>query len=180
MSDHTPRKRTRATPKRKGRRPADSSAFASEVLATNVRAYRALRGLTQEGLAERMVSMGHEWSAGILGFVERHDRVVGVDELVGLAIALEVTIGDLLDPTGPDGRRRLGLDLGDIRPESGAYLSGPLASAFVHGNSILGYSPGSLWVEPVEGGEAETGTAIQRHMEEMRGLASRPTSPPAQ
>jgi transcriptional regulator with XRE-family HTH domain len=88
------------------------SRFPSEVVASNVRKRRLLRGLKQDELAARMAAFGHEWTAGIVGFVERGDRAVSVDEFVGLAIALEVSAGELLDPTGPDQRDSLGLDFG--------------------------------------------------------------------
>ena len=35
-----------------------------------------------------------------------------VDDLLGLATSMGVTIGDLLDPPGPDHRRQLSLDVG--------------------------------------------------------------------
>src|SRR5690606_10504137 len=78
----------------------------------NVRKRRQLRDLTQDQLAARMTALGHEWTAGIAGFVERGDRTVTVDELVGLAVALEVSVGDLLDPAGADQRLDFGLDFG--------------------------------------------------------------------
>ncbi len=47
-----------------------------------------------------------------------------VDELFGLAAVIGVSIGDLLDPTGPDHRRPLSLDVGlegaaPISPQDG-------------------------------------------------------------
>lgn len=84
----------------------------SQVLADNVRAFRLLRGLTQAELGDRLTELGHGWGAGTAGFVERGDRSVNVDELCGLAVALGVTLGQLLDPSGPDHSHRRSLDLG--------------------------------------------------------------------
>lgn len=44
--------------------------------------------------------------------VEGNGRKVSVDELFGLAASLGVTVGQLLDPTGPDHRRDLRIDVG--------------------------------------------------------------------
>lgn len=88
-------------------------AFApSQVLADNVRSYRGLLHLTQDELGARMAALGHEWTGGIVGFVERRSRAVAVDELCGLAVCLGVTLGQLLDPTGPAFSHRRSLDLG--------------------------------------------------------------------
>lgn len=102
----------RGTPKRTGKGARAGASFPSEVLASNVRKRRALAELTQDDLGRRMAGLGHEWSAGIVGFVERGDRAVTVDELVGLALAFDVTPSDLLDPAGPDRRGRSNLDAG--------------------------------------------------------------------
>ena len=44
--------------------------------------------------------------------VEGKGRNVTTDELFGLAIVFAVTLGQLLDPTGPDHTRDLSLDVG--------------------------------------------------------------------
>jgi transcriptional regulator with XRE-family HTH domain len=111
------------TPKRAGRTPKAGSRFPGAVLAENVRAYRQVRGLSQEQLAERMAALGHGWTAGIVGFVERGDRNMTVDELLGLALVLGASIGDLLDPAGVDGYEMTALDVGTARaiPAQEAY-----------------------------------------------------------
>jgi hypothetical protein len=50
------------TPKRAGREPHPESKFPSQVLAANVVSLRALRGIRQEELAERMRLLRHGWS----------------------------------------------------------------------------------------------------------------------
>lgn len=140
-----------ATPKRAGRSAKAGSRFPAEVLAANVRDYRQLRGLSQEQLAQKMAELGHPWTAGIVGFVERGDRNVTVDELVGLAFCLGFHPGKLLDPAGVLGlyggadvagaSQASGLDIGLAVPLSqamaGAWLScqvaaGPNAEGDVH------------------------------------------------
>lgn len=91
----------------------------SEVLAANLRAYRLLRHLTQDELAAHMSHLGHGWGRSTVSAVEGRVRNVTVDELFGLALALGVAIGQLLDPEGPDRSRRLSLDVGLRAPGSG-------------------------------------------------------------
>jgi transcriptional regulator with XRE-family HTH domain len=85
----------------------------AEVVADNMRAYRLIEGLTQGQLGARMKTLGYGWSDQVVGFAERGERVIGVDEVSGLAIALSVTPADLMDPTGPVGKGREKLHVGD-------------------------------------------------------------------
>lgn len=122
------RRSSRRTPKRAGQRPPAGSRFPSEVLADNLRAYRRLADLTQGELGERMADLfGHEWSEQTAGFVERGDRTVTTDELVALALALDVTIADLLDPAGPTESRDEGFYVGEVGYGKAQYLPGPVA-----------------------------------------------------
>ena len=92
----------RATARRSGREPKSGSRFPSQILADNVRIWRDLRRMSQADLAEHMTRLGHPWSDSIVGFVERGQRNVTVDEFVGLTLALGVhQPGALLDPLGP-------------------------------------------------------------------------------
>lgn len=84
----------------------------ADVVARNIRGYRHLRGMTQAGLAERMAGLGFGWSEQVAGFAERGQRVIGVNELAGLALSLRVTPADLMDPTGPDQSERDVLHVG--------------------------------------------------------------------
>lgn len=84
----------------------------SDALAANLRAYRLLRHLTQDGLAAQMNQLGHGWGRSTVSAVEGRLRNVTVDELFGLALCLGLTVGQLLDPAGPDQSRRMSLDVG--------------------------------------------------------------------
>jgi transcriptional regulator with XRE-family HTH domain len=148
-----------ATPKRSGRKPKPGGRFPGQILADNVRIWRGLRGLSQAQLAERMTRLGHGWSESIVGFVEQNRRNVTVDELVGLAIALNTReLGSLLDPLGPEGEHRFGpptlragerdkshgLDWGGSKP-----LPGPFASDFVRNRSSSHVAFETVTGEPV-------------------------------
>ena len=100
-------------------RPPAGVGRPSEVLAANLRAYRLLRHLTQDELASRMTYLSHGWGRSTVSAVEGRTRNVTVDEMFGLALCLGITIGQLLDPEGPDRSRRLRLDVGLPVPEGG-------------------------------------------------------------
>jgi transcriptional regulator with XRE-family HTH domain len=146
-----PGKRTRATPKRKQRQAAPGTVFASDVVKSNMRAYRLIRELTQEQLAARMSQLGHEWTAGIVGFVERGDRTLSVDELIGLAVALETGVADLLDPRGVDGHQSKPVDYGGP-----GGLPVDIAGPWMRGQLMVEVTgPGTFAVRGVPGHEAE-------------------------
>jgi transcriptional regulator with XRE-family HTH domain len=90
------------------------------VLAANLRAYRLLRHLTQDELAARMAYLSHGWGRSTVSAVEGRTRNVTVDEMFGLVLSLGITIGQLLDPEGPDRSRRLSLDIGLPAHEGGS------------------------------------------------------------
>jgi transcriptional regulator with XRE-family HTH domain len=98
-------------PKKAQREARPGLVFPSEAVARNVRSYRGARGLKQSDLADLMSGLGLEWSAGTVGFVERYERSVTVDELVALALCFGVPLGHLVDPAGPLGTDGVGLDL---------------------------------------------------------------------
>jgi transcriptional regulator with XRE-family HTH domain len=79
----------------------------AEVLAGNIRAYRLLRGHDQADLAERMQSLGFGWRPATVSEIERErgGRNVTVAEMLGLVIALETPMEQLVDPRGPEGWR---------------------------------------------------------------------------
>jgi transcriptional regulator with XRE-family HTH domain len=117
-----------ATPRRAGRTAPEGSRYPSEAVAVNVRDHRSLRRMSQQQLADEMSRLGHAWWRATVSEVERSGRGVTVDELVGLALALGVTIADLLDPAGPAEARNAGLYVGDVAYPGGArYLIPGLA-----------------------------------------------------
>jgi hypothetical protein len=122
--------------KRAGGRPDTGGVpYPSEVLARNVKVFRAARDMKQADLAALMSELGHEWSDGIVGFVEQNARTVHVDELVGLALVFGVHFGQLLDPLGIDGRRADGLFVG----LEGKAIPPREAHDFVHGFRRIEY-----------------------------------------
>jgi transcriptional regulator with XRE-family HTH domain len=135
----------RATPKKAGRQPEPGSRFLSDVLADNVRAYRSLRRLSQGELARRMVEARHPWTRATVSDVERANRNVTTDELLALAMLLDIAIGDLLDPAGVDGRSTAPLDFGGWRP-----MPVGMASRWVRGRIRISRTPDALAVWPVE------------------------------
>src|SRR5665811_473557 len=84
-------------------KPRQDAIFPGQLLAANVRAARALRNMSQQDLAERMSVLGQQWSRPTVSQVERAARAVSVDELFGLAHALETDILVLL--SAPEGFR---------------------------------------------------------------------------
>lgn len=76
-----------------------------EVLGSNVRAFRLLRRLEQEDVADRMRSLGHKWRRATVSEVERVRRNVTVPELLALVAVLGANVVRLLDPRGPGGGR---------------------------------------------------------------------------
>jgi transcriptional regulator with XRE-family HTH domain len=80
----------------------------SEVVLANIQVFMRWRGLTQEDLANRMTSNGLRFDKKSGGRTKWHRRTVGqmlngerridINELLGLAVALETTAGALLSP----------------------------------------------------------------------------------
>lgn len=65
-------------------------------VAQNVRDLRKERGLHLADLSERLDKLGHPLALNVLSKLENGDRRVDVDDLVALAIALDVTPNRLL------------------------------------------------------------------------------------
>jgi transcriptional regulator with XRE-family HTH domain len=103
----------------------------AETVAGNIRAYRQLRGLEQAALARRMLSLGFTWRQVTVSDIERNQRDVTVAELLGLAVALDTTIENLVDTRGPEGRRGPDLLISD-RPAlaDGPVLDGQVVEPF--------------------------------------------------
>lgn len=82
------------------------------VLGDNVRAYRLLKKMEQEDLAEKMRGYRHPWRRATVSEVERAHRNVTIAELLTLVLILGASVQELLDPSGPGGRGgRLALGL---------------------------------------------------------------------
>lgn len=101
-------------PKKVDREARPGCLTPGEAVARNVRAYRGIRNMTQADLAKLMSELGHEWTAGTVGFVERHQRTVSIDEYAGLTLCLGRKVGELFDPTGPLGDDTYNLDVGGV------------------------------------------------------------------
>ena len=84
-----------------------------ETVASNIRAYRQLRGLEQSELAQRMRAIGIAWRQATVSEIERKQRNVTVTELLGLAITLNATVEQFVDTRGPASRVGPQLILGD-------------------------------------------------------------------
>lgn len=69
-----------------------------EVLAANVRAYRARADVTQQQLAGRMRQLGERWHYQTVGAVERGVRPLAAQEIPALAMALGCGIEELMLP----------------------------------------------------------------------------------
>ncbi len=93
--------------------PEEGSSYPSDVFASNLRAYRRLRDLEQEMVANRLANFGHTWTRQTVSDVERGRRNVTVDELLALTDVLGANVSELLDPRGPGGRKGPRLYLGE-------------------------------------------------------------------
>jgi transcriptional regulator with XRE-family HTH domain len=93
-------------------------------LAENLPALRARRRISQTALAELMTPRGFAWSHSTVAAIETPDeakrRRVSIDELFGLALVLDVTIAELLDPHGRE--TELGLPTGILPVHVRAWL----------------------------------------------------------
>ena len=147
----------RGTPKRQGRTPQPGSRFSTDVIASNIKAWRSNRGMTQQQLAVRMNDLHHEWSEGIVGFVERGTRALTADELISLSLVLRAPVTSLLDPAEIHRQGELGLDYG------AGILPARTASALFRGVLVGGLAEDcSLMFEP--------GEEVNVHAEALRAL----------
>jgi hypothetical protein len=72
----------------------------ADVIVANIRGIRARKALDQADVAERMRGLGYaNWYAQTVGKVEKGERRLLASELVGLTLALQTTIPDLLAAT---------------------------------------------------------------------------------
>jgi transcriptional regulator with XRE-family HTH domain len=85
------------------REPHEGTLYPSQLVGQRCKQARRLHdGLSQEEVAERMVTLGHEtWTRQTVGQVEAATRNLTVDELVSLAAALQASLAYLLSPSSP-------------------------------------------------------------------------------
>lgn len=76
----------------------DDTPTYDKLVADNITAARARHRLSQRAVAERMTALGFEWRQQIVASVETGKRRLTVAEVLGLAYALETSIGVLLEP----------------------------------------------------------------------------------
>jgi transcriptional regulator with XRE-family HTH domain len=75
----------------------------AEVITRNIRAARARAGLDQAEVVARMRSMGYDtWHRQTMGKVERGERKVAAEEIIGLSEALDMSIAELMAPIAKD------------------------------------------------------------------------------
>jgi transcriptional regulator with XRE-family HTH domain len=113
-------------------------------IAGNIAGVRARKGLKQSDVVERMNSLGYsDWHRQTLSRVERSDRRIQAEELLGLAIVLETSVTRLLAPVWEDKHVELpnGMPLGVIAVEG--YIGGEWVTderILWHGNKPV-YQP---------------------------------------
>jgi transcriptional regulator with XRE-family HTH domain len=83
----------------------------AEILGRNVASRRKALGLTTRGLSERLEKLGHRIANSSLSKVESGQRLVSAEDLVALAIALQVNTDRLLMPD------RAGMNAVSLTPE---------------------------------------------------------------
>lgn len=107
-----------------------------EILARNIRGARGRLGINQEALAARMRSLGFSaWLRQTVANVEKGRRRVTGEEVLGLALALETAMPDLMRAASQDG---------DVALPNGRLLSG----ASVERLAGEGFNDRSLTWEP--------------------------------
>lgn len=75
----------------------------SDLIARNIKAAISRRGLSQEDLAERMRALGYSaWIRQTVSSTTRGKRRLVAEELLGLSVALEVSVMSLLLPSADD------------------------------------------------------------------------------
>jgi hypothetical protein len=106
---------------------APDQTYASAVVANIIRA-RGNLGLSQKTLGNRMKALGFSWRQQIANAVETGERRLQIDELLGLTIALETTLQELLSPSESD-REAL------VTLPSGETVSADYVTRLVYGQS---------------------------------------------
>lgn len=89
----------------------------TQLLARNLRKARAAAQLSQEDTRKRMNALGFtKWLGSTVSLVMRGKRRVTAEELIGLALALETTPGQLLTPEDDAGYQQIVMPSGFAFP----------------------------------------------------------------
>src|SRR5436190_22083311 len=92
----------------------------ADVIVRNIRAVRARKGLDQGNVVARMHALGFtNWHRQTLGKIERGERRLFTEEMLGLAYALETSIEALMAPA-TDERGYIKLGDGAVHMEHAA------------------------------------------------------------
>lgn len=135
-----------------------------DVLARNVRVARAAKQIGQQELARRMRVLGFgAWLHQTVGNVERGKRRLVAEEILALALALETSVGMLMDPSREDGLIML--------PGGQPVMADTVLRSVRHFNDgMVSWDDGTLRLATREP-ESWPETAIGRQLrEEARGL----------
>jgi 8-oxo-dGTP diphosphatase len=98
----------------------DSHAY-GKILGRNISAARGRLRKSQAAIARRMNALGFEWHQQTAGAIEKGDRRVTAEEILGLSLALEVPIAELMAPV--DRERVVRLRSGETISVAAAQLS---------------------------------------------------------
>lgn len=85
----------------------------AQALAAKIEQARAELRLSQRGLGKRMKALGFGWRQQVVAAVESGERRLLAEELLGLALALETTIQDLLSLSEGDWEKPVALPSGE-------------------------------------------------------------------
>jgi transcriptional regulator with XRE-family HTH domain len=121
----------------KVRGPKSEPVTLSEVIGENVLGVRVRTGLTQARAAQGLQALGIPVEQRMLSRGERGLRRFSVEELLGLALVLGVSVLDLLTTDGP------------VQVGEAVTLPGPVVADLVAGRLALQYQAGALAVEPL-------------------------------
>jgi len=86
------------TPASPGTPPPDGVMTVAEVIGDRIRHYRHRRGWRQLDLMGALADLGLSWTRQTITYVENGARSLTATELVAVALALRVSVAELLDP----------------------------------------------------------------------------------
>lgn len=128
------------------------------LLARNLRKAAAAAELRQERLRKRMNNLGFGWVGSTVSLVMRGRRRVTAEELIGLALALETTPGQLLAVEDDDGYQNI------VMPSGFAF---PGRRLFIPGGSVIWKDDEPVLAASPTEGEADIGRLAMGGLEKM-------------